>query len=270
MFISILKRLLAALWLAFLVVRPISADMLLLLQGYLGDDDPWRDSGAAAALSIDGWVDGGRMHPTPRGAVLQGPDRGAKRYYTVDLPSEAPLFVQLQVLVPQVEYLRTHHPEERLFLAGHSAGGVLARLYMVTHPKVPVAALITIASPHLGTGAAELGLMAGDSPLGFLAPLVGGSTLNRSQGLYADLVRQQPGTLLGWLNFQPHPQAVYISLVRDDQGLKLGDMVVAPESQDLRSVYALRGRARSIRVPGDHTLTREDGERVAALLRGIQ
>ena len=136
MFISILKRLLAALWLAFLVVRPISADMLLLLQGYLGDDDPWRDSGAAAALSIDGWVDGGRMHPTPRGTVLQGPDRGAKRYYTVDLPSEAPLFVQLQVLVPQVEYLRTHHPEERLFLAGHSAGGVLARLYMVTHPKV--------------------------------------------------------------------------------------------------------------------------------------
>ena len=102
---------------------------------------------------------------------------------TVDLPSEAPLFVQLQVLVPQVEYLRTHHSEEHLFLAGHSAGGVLARLYMVTHPKVPVAALITIASPHLGTGAAEIGLMAGDSPLGFLAPLVGGSTLNRSQGL---------------------------------------------------------------------------------------
>ena len=97
--------------------------------------------------------------------------------------------MQLQVLVPQVEYLRTHHPEERVFLAGHSAGGVLARLYMVTHPKVPVAALITIASPHLGTGAAELGLMAGDSSLGFLAPLVAGSTLNRSAGAVC-----RPGT----------------------------------------------------------------------------
>ncbi len=270
MFQSILKRLLVGLWLAALVVRPATADMLLLLQGYLGEDDPWRDSGAAAALTNAGWADAGRLHPTPLGIVLQGPDRGAKRYYTVDLPTEAPLTVQLQVLVPQVEYLRTRHPEERLFLAGHSAGGVLARLYMVTHPKVPVAALITIASPHLGTGAAELGLMAGDSPLAFLAPLVGGSTLNRSQGLYADLVRQRPGTLLGWLNFQPHPQSVYISLVRDDQGLKLGDMVVAPESQDMRWVYALRGRARSIRVPGDHTLTRADGQRVAALLREIK
>jgi len=267
---STLKLLLAALWLALLVVRPASADMLLLLQGYLGEDDPWRDSGAAAALTSAGWADGGRLHPTPRGVLLQGPDRGAKRYYTVGLPTEAPLAVQLQVLGPQVEYLRTRHPEERLFLAGHSAGGVLARLYMVTHPKVPVAALITIAAPHLGTGAAELGLLAGDSPLGFLAPLVGGSTLNRSQGLYADLVRQRPGTLLGWLNFQPHPQAVYISLVRDDKGMKLGDMIVAPESQDMRWVYALRGRARSVRVPGDHTLTREDGQRVAALLRGIQ
>ena len=146
---------------------------------------------------------------------------------------------------------------------------LLAGLYMVTHPKVPVAALITIASPHLGTGTAELGLMAGNSPLGLLAPLLGGSTLNRSQGLYADLVRQRPGTLLGWLNFQPHPNSVYISLVRDDRGLRLGDMVVAPESQDLRRVYALRGRARSVVVPGDHNLSRADGERIAKLLRRI-
>ena len=63
---------------------------------------------------------------------------------------------------------------------------------------------------------------------------------------------------------------MYISLVRDDQGFEVGDMVVAPESQDLRRAHALRGRARSIRVPGDHTLTREDGERIAVLLRGIQ
>lgn len=199
MFGTIRKPLLAGLWLALQLARPASADMLLLPQGYLGEDDPWRGSGAGAALSGADWADGGRLLPMPAGVWLRGPDRGPKRYYTASLPTEAPLAVQLRVL----------------------------------------------------------------------APLLGGSTLNRSQGLYADLVRQRPGTLLGWLNFQPHPKSVYISLVRDDRGLKLGDMVVAPESQDLRRVYALRGRARSVVGPGAHNLSRADGERIAKLLRRI-
>ena len=100
LFISILKRLLAALWLAFLVVRPISADMLLLLQGYLGDDDPWRDSGAAAALSIDGWVDGGGC-TRPRAARVTGAGPRGQALLHLDLPSEAPLSCNYKCSYPK-------------------------------------------------------------------------------------------------------------------------------------------------------------------------
>ena len=78
--------------------------------------------------------------------------------------------MQHRYLEQYLDVIRNLYPHESLLLVGHSAGGVLGRLYMVTHPDKPVGVLITIASPHLGTESAEIGVMAGDSPLGWLAP----------------------------------------------------------------------------------------------------
>jgi hypothetical protein len=68
----------------------------------------------------------------------------------------------------------------------------------------------------LGTKSAEIGAMVGDSPLGWLAPLIGGSKLNRSQNPYYDVVRERPGSLLFWLNRQERPSSIYVSIVRND------------------------------------------------------
>jgi triacylglycerol lipase len=246
-----------------------SAATLVLLQGYLGDEDYWREAGITRLLAQHGWDDAGTLRATPYGIRAdRPPPTSARRIYTVALPSEAPLMVQLRYLEQYLDAVGEFYQNESLLLAGHSAGGVLGRLYMVTHPDKPVAALITFASPHLGTESAEIGAMAGSSPLGWIAPLVGGSTLNRSQSLYYDLARERPGSLLFWLNRQEHPSSAYISIVRDDDGLlNLGDLVVPAWSQDMNQVAALRGRARKIVTGSGHGLSLEDGQVLVKILR---
>lgn len=238
------------------------AETLVFIQGYLGSADNWHESGVAKILVEAGWQDAGRLSLSPGGVHLRGPKTAArKRFFTLDLPTEAPLMVQADVLGRYLADLRRRYPESALILVGHSAGGVSARLHMVREPKAGVAALITLASPHLGTEMAELGLMAGQSPLAWVAPFLGGGTLNRSQALYHDLARQSPSNLLGWLNHQPHPPALYVSIVRrdDTQGLSLGNLIVPAWSQDMNRVFALRGRARTFTVRGTHRLRSDDG-----------
>ena len=238
------------------------AETLVLLQGYLGDEDYWREAGITRLLAQNGWDDAGTLRSTLYGIRAdRPPPESHRRLYTVALPSEAPLMVQLRYLEHYLDVIHERYPHESLLLAGHSAGGVLGRLYMVTHPDRPVGALITFASPHLGTKSAELGAMASDSPLSWVAPLFGGSTLNRSQILYYDLVRERPGSLLFWLNREAHPSSIYFSIVRDD------DLVVPAWSQDMNQVAALRGRARKILTSGGHALSRQDGELLLQILR---
>ena len=244
-------------------------ETLVFVQGYLGTADNWRDSGITAVLQRHGWQDAGYLSLSRQGVRVSRPKVDSnKRFFTLDLPTEAPLQIQANYLAGYLDYIRYHYPGSALMLAGHSAGGVVARLYMVQHPDVGVAALITIASPHLGTESAELGLVVGQSPLALFAPLFGGEVFNRSQRLYRDLARQQPNNLLGWLNHQPHPPASYASIVRskDDETFGLGNLIVPAWSQDLNQVYALRGRAWTIRVNGGHALRAEDGKLLVNIL----
>ena len=266
-------RKIARILLLLLLALPVtvSAETLVLLQGYLADEDYWRETGITRMLAHAGWADAGTLHATRNGIRADRPTPGSnRRFYTLGLPSEAPLMVQLRYLEQYLDVILKRHPNESLTLVGHSAGGVLGRLYMVQHPDIQVGALITFASPHLGTDSAEIGAMAGNSPLGWVAPLIGGSTLNRSQGLYRELVRERPGSLLFWLNRQEHPASRYISVVRNDDGLlNLGDMVVPAWSQDMNHVAALRGRASKISTPGGHALTSQDGKLLLQILINI-
>ncbi len=250
-----------------------AADVLVLIHGYLGDSDTWYESGVADVLERAGWHDGGKVGLTPSGKAAfsaKALGRAPRRFYAVELPSEAPLRVQSRLLALELQAIHRRHPKERLILVGHSAGGVVARLTMVEHPDIPVHALITIASPHLGTSRAEMALTGTMSPLGFIAPFMGAGKLTLSQGLFADLIRERPGTLLYWLNRQRHPKALYISIVRKKGGILSGDIIVPPYSQDMNNVPALKGKAETIVTEGGHGLRREDGEILIRLLESLK
>ena len=229
-----------------LVAAPAVArgEALILIHGYLSDAGAWHAAGITTHLEAAGWRDGGELRTTPAGVQSsKGRVAGSKRYYTVALPTEAGLLRQLRHLEGYMAFVTQRHPYESVTLVGHSAGGVLARLYIVRHPGTEVSTLITIASPHLGTGSAEMGA----------------------------LVRERPGSLLFWLNRQPHPKARYISVVRrEDSLLGLGDLVVPTWSQDMNNVYALRGRVSTLAVSGLHGLQAADGQLLLRVLRRLQ
>ena len=241
-----------------------SAETVVLVQGYLGSAGSWRGTGVAAVLHGAGWSDGGHLSVAPGGVVQPVPsDPGARRFITVDLPTEAPAVVQSEVLGSYIAAIRQAAGNEPIVLVGHSAGGVVARLFMVRHPDAGVAGLITIAAPHLGTSAAEMGSFIGATPMSWFAPLFGMNTINRSQVLYHDLWRERPSNLLGWLNRVPHPKAKYVSIIRG------GDSWVNGYSQDMNMVPALRGGARTVVSPGDHGLRPADGAILADILRAL-
>jgi hypothetical protein len=68
-----------------------------------------------------------------------------------------------------------------------------------------------------------------------------------------------PGNLLYWLNGRPHPDIVYVAVVRGVAYGMPGDQVVPAPSQDLRRVPALNGRASIRVVAGGHELSPQDG-----------
>lgn len=247
-----------------------SADTLVLVQGYLGSAGSWRASGIAPLLHQRGWVDAGHLYFAPDWRIRStvATPNATNRLYTVDLPTEAPIAFQAQVLSANLAEVARLHPSERIAIAAHSAGGVVARFALVTNPSLKVDTLVTIASPHMGTATAEVGSMIGQSPLSWIAPFFGANTINRSQVLYRDLWRERPDTLLGWLNRQPHPSLRYVSVVRsNDVRVPLaGDSVVNGWSQDMNAVPALAGRAERIISPGEHGLRTDDGLLIADVL----
>lgn len=260
-------------WASLFFMAFACAENMVLIQGYLGGSHNWHDSGITAVLEKHGWHNGGHLSINAPGVALRTADaRGSKRFFTLELPTESPLLFQLKQLERYLGFLRARYPGSAQILVGHSAGGVLGRLCMVQHPQPDIAALITIASPHRGTESAELGFMAGQSPLSWMGSMFGIHTLSRSQGLFHDLMRENPNNLLGWLNFQPHPRATYVSIVRseDDETFGIGDLIVPAWSQDMNQVYALRGRALTITVSGAHGLRFEDGQLLVRILKTLQ
>lgn len=247
--------------LAFFISAPVKADTIVFVQGYLGASSNWKDAGIERKLSSLGWRKGGTYYFGSQGAELKKQDdhQAKNQYITIDLPTTSSLSIQSHVLATYLKHFRKSLPNERLILVAHSAGGVLSRLVMVLNPNLKVSMLITIASPHLGSDLAELANLVGNTPLALFAPLMGAELFNQSQALYEDLLPEQPGRLLYWLNRQPHPSAQYISIVRNPESKQGGDFIVPAYSHDLRNVESLKNIARSYIVEGSHSLNPSDG-----------
>ena len=256
--------------------QAVRADVLVLVHGYLSGAQSWDASGITRVLQRAGWRHAGVYVTGPSGAYLMPAPLGKSdnTYYTVDLPSEAPVMVQVFQLREMLAAINRSHGSEAVYIVGHSAGGVVARAALVNASIGSVKGLITIASPHLGTYRAEQALDVTDIPFPFsiLTDVFGGDiydTARRSRSLYVDLVRPRPGTMLFWLNSQPHPDILYFSIVRGQESVAMGDFVVPGYSQDMNNVPVLQGRSIRISIPREHGLDVLDGGVIVNLLSGL-
>lgn len=250
---------------------PASPDVLILVHGYLGSAGSWEHSGVNAVLQQNGWQRAGIA--TPVGLVpLAGTD-AENKLYAVELPSIAPIALQADMLSRQINTIQSMHAGESLVLVGHSAGGVIARMALVRNGVSNTKALITIAAPHLGTARALEALEATDDPFPFsmIKDFFAGDmydVVRDSWGVLLDLTPAQPGTLLHWLNQQPHPDINYVSVLRPGP-VGLGDELVPSFSQDMNNVQALAGKSLTHTLPVSHALQPADGVKLVEILQTL-
>jgi pimeloyl-ACP methyl ester carboxylesterase len=253
------------------------ADVLVLVHGYLASADSWEVTGINSLLDDNGWKRGGLITsaPTMAAPVLVGPGKdAANKVYVVDLPAEAPIIVQTDQFLAMLATIQALHPDDSLVIVGHSAGGIVARTALVRGNIQNVKALITIASPHVGTTLANRAIDATDESgiFGGLKSFFGGSgydTLRRSRGLLFDLAHPYPGSLLYWLNAQQHPDIKYVSVVRLDPVGFAGDELVPGYSQDMNNIPAMQGKSSVFVTPAGHTLVTEDGTTLLQILNSL-
>lgn len=255
---------------------PIKADIVVLIHGYLGSPDSWESSGINKRLHLAGWKKAGIVFDSPNGImktnVFEEPDD--HHVYSVSLPSKAPALYQAGLLRKMISALIQRHPGEKMTLIGHSAGGVVARLMIVKFGSGPINRLITIASPHLGTGLAVRALdeTHNSLPVGIIKNIFGGEKYQiakSSTGILIDLVPPRPGSMLYWLNSQIHPEIEYISIVRGKNINFNGDAIIPGFSQDMNNIPALKGKSVTYYTPTEHELNRIDGQAIETLLEPI-
>ncbi|MBF0422390.1 MAG: hypothetical protein HQL73_05300 [Magnetococcales bacterium] len=256
----------------FLSARYAHADLVVLIHGYLGSAYSWQTSGIVATLESKNIPLGGILSPAPPWILpsyhrVPNFSKAVHTVYLAQLPSLAPIGIQSLALEDQLIPLGRKHPRESFILVGHSVGGVVARMALVRGRLPPVKALITIATPHLGTPRAEQALDAISDPWPVETIkefFVGGPypLLQESRGILFDLIRPVPGTLLFALNNSLHPKIRYISMVRSQPfpfGAPGYDTLVPAFSQNMNHVPALAGQSQVIMAPGNHPLHPGDG-----------
>ncbi|MBT3092068.1 MAG: alpha/beta fold hydrolase [Candidatus Thiodiazotropha endolucinida] len=262
-----MKRLILSLLIS-LTSLSLQADVAVLVHGYLGSAYSWQHSGVNAALTSHGWQPAGII--TPRGLLPAPVGSAENKFYTVELPSMGPVGLQADMLRNMLGLVTQQHPEEPIILVGHSAGGVIARMALVQGGVDTPKALITIASPHLGTVRAVEALDETDDPfpISVIKEFFTGEiydVVRDSWAVLLDLVPERPGNLLFWLNRQPHPSIRYVSIVRTGP-VGLGDELVPAFSQDMNNIQALNGRSETRLFSVSHALQPLDGRVLVELL----
>ena len=256
----------------FALPASLQAKTMVLIHGYMADGLSWRSTEVTKELIQAGWKDGGGYSFNQVGILTPtNLQVGSDVFFTVDLPSKAPIEVQTRILERYLDHLYAIRDEPFIFV-GHSAGGIVARYYLLIPAHVPASALITIGTPHLGTPAANVAFSAGNSPLGIMLDILGQDDIRDSRGLYTDLREAEPNTFLYWLNQQVHPRIHYVSIIRTNKTKTKPnkvDFIVPPESQNMNNVLALRGQSLVYLTKENHFLSGKDGEFLVDVLKRI-
>ena len=257
---------------AFSFFTPLSlqAKTLVLVHGYLSDASIWNTSGFSQVLKRNGFVQGDTYNFNTWGMMVPRPiASNIDAFYCVELPSQTNLQTQEGILLQYLQHLFVQR-QEPLTLVGHSAGGLVARLFLLDPKAVPVNGLITIATPHLGTPTADLAYLAGNSPIGMMMSMAGEKTLQDSRGLLSDLKEEKLGNFLFWMNRQSYPDILYASIIRNNATPTKPnkyDFVVPAYSQDMNNVWSLRGRSGVAITTANHALSYKDGLVVLDILK---
>lgn len=257
-------------FLLFFTAGCVHADIAVLVHGYHSSGNAWR-SGITQLLGNNGWNDAGFYTPQGNFGLFGKPlNNSGKHIVTAELPSEAPVEIQADLLTQYLNDINERFPEQKIHLVAHSAGGIVARLALINHynqsKQFNVVQLITIATPHLGSLIADVANRASDTPLGIIAPFVGADEINRAEILYKQLGREEKNHFLYRLNRQPHPPIKYTSIIRGDSSIMNGDWLVSSSRQNMALVPAIGANAQIILTPGDHHLKYADGYLLLALL----
>ena len=86
--------------------------------------------------------------------------QGYRHVYTVNLdPIFGPLQTMTENLSPRIREIAGHH-NRPVHVVAHSMGGVVLRKCIHHDPSLPVAGVITLGTPHHGSGIANFGLSA--------------------------------------------------------------------------------------------------------------
>jgi len=243
------------------------AEVLVLVHGFSSSGATWYKHGTIPTLRRNGWQDGGSLVSHPAlGVFHRGPERLLPyRTVTVDLPAEAPLELQAQVLQLYFDYMQQQEPEQTFTIIAHSVGGVAARLMLINKPNPKIHRLITIASPHLGSGMAEVAEFVAKTPLSIFGSVVELDDIDDAKILLNQLQRESPNSFLYWLNRQPHPDLEYISIVRTKGTFTNKDFYVRSYSQDMNNILGIK---QSLFIPsfGEHELQYADGFLIAQIV----
>lgn len=233
----------------------------------------WWESAFTKPLLQAGFKSAGNYTFNNWGMVVpENLDSQSDIFVTVDLPSRANIQTQQGILSQYLHHLYLMRPEP-MTLVGHSAGGVVARLYAIDPKHRPLNGLITIASPHLGTPTANIASIAGNSPIGIMASMAGIGALRDSRGLFSDLAEVTRDNFLGWMNAQPHPDIHYASIIRKNRSITRPnnfDFIVPAYSQDMNNVWALKHRSGIALSTNNHSLSIQDGRLVSEILTHIE
>lgn len=253
------------------------ADVLVLIHGYMGSPNSWEQSHVNDILSADDWKRGGIIVPDTRQfhTGRTSSPKAEKVSYMVDMPWTRPLDEQTGYLKVAMDQIIKRRPGEDITLVGHSAGALVARLWLVQHYDPAVVRLVSIAAPNLGTSRAIDALDLTDptfAPFDAVRNMFGGklyNTVRHSRELVYDFTppsKRNPNILF-WLNQQAHPDIEYIAIVREDRRGKDKDWLISANSQDLNNVSTLRGRVKTYIVPERHPLNYKDGVLLVSLLK---
>lgn len=270
-----------AIWgVLFLLWTPLSlsAKTLVFIHGFLGNADNWQESQVTLPLDYTAWVNAGVYHYTPYGVSMTNisPLSGRNVYYAVNLPSKAGIVEQGQWLNQQLSTIYATR-QEPLILVGHSVGGLVARYWLVTQNHVPIQALVTIATPHLGTPHADIAYRLSKP---FASSVARFLPIDVPEQLLRDIRPENQGQasnhFLFWLNRQKHPDIAYLSIIRRNNVNAFSnytkrnfDLVVPPYSQNMNYVYALRGRSQVVLQDQDHFLNPQDGLWLAQFVNAL-
>ncbi len=270
-----LKRLFIIQCIIFCMTPASFAETLVLIHGYLSDSSSWHKNKTTYPLQRAGWVYAGN-YSTAKSAQLiittpplQTLKKKGKVFVTVDLPADAPIELQAGLLGLYLNHLYKQR-QEALILVGHSAGGVVSRAWLTLPTHQPTKALITIASPHLGTPLAQLAALGATTPLNEMGRVMGMKNFRKSKAIFSDLKEESHGNYLYWLNRQKHPAIQYLSIIRNNQaGFNAFDYVVPKKSQNMNNVWALRGHSAVLLTGGDHFLSERDGAYIRDMIEQL-